>query len=101
MVWVPKAFLEGWNRRLDLHISLLTRGKPNTIAVAGCWLVENATSSIHGNVFPVASNSLDVVRGSCACVCVVRVFFSFFFFFVLSKGLSLSREHLPLLVVSM
>lgn len=40
MVWVPKAFLEGWNRRLDLHISLLTRGKPNTIAVAGCWLVE-------------------------------------------------------------
>lgn len=48
----------------------------------------NATSSIHGNVFPVASNSLDVVRRSCACV-VVRVFFSFLFF-VLSKGLSLS-----------
>lgn len=60
----------------------------------------NATSSIHGNVFPVASNSLDVVRGSCAYVCVVRVFF-LFFFFGLSKGLSLSREHLPLLVVSM
>lgn len=34
----------------------------------------NATSSIHGNVFPVASNSLDVVRRSCACV------FSFLFF---------------------
>lgn len=82
MVWVPKAFLEGWNRRLDLHISLLTRGNPNTIAVAGCWLVENATSSIHGNVFPVASNSLDVVRRSCACVCCGScfLFFSFLLF---------------------
>lgn len=80
MVWVPKAFLEGWNRRLDLHISLLTRGNPNTIAVAGCWLVENATSSIHGNVFPVASNSLDVVR-------VLWFVFSFLFlFFRFVKG---------------
>lgn len=86
MVWVPKAFLEGWNRRLDLHISLLTRGKPNTIAVAGCWLVENATSSIHGNVFPVASNSLDVVRTSCACVCFVFTLLFFFLFFCFSKG---------------
>lgn len=63
---------------------------------------KNATSSIHGNVFPVASNSLDVVRTSCACVCAsCLLYFSFFFFFVVRKGLSLSREHLPLLVVSM
>lgn len=43
---------------------------------------KNATSSIHGNVFPVASNSLDVVRGSCACVCCGScfLFFSFFLF---------------------
>lgn len=61
----------------------------------------NATSSIHGNVFPVASNSLDVVRRSCACVWSGSCFLFFSFFFDLSKGLSLSREHLPLLVVSM
>lgn len=42
----------------------------------------NATSSIHGNVFPVASNSLDVVRGSCVCVCCgsCLLYFSFFLF---------------------
>lgn len=46
----------------------------------------NATSSIHGNVFPVASNSLDVVRGSCACVCCGSCFLFFSFFFCFVKG---------------
>lgn len=61
---------------------------------------KNATSSIHGNVFPVASNSLDVVRRSCACVCCGSCFLFFSFFFVFPKGLSLSLS-VPLLVVSM
>lgn len=37
----------------------------------------------------------------CMCVCFVFTFLFFFPFFVIRKGLSLSREHLPLLVVSM